>query len=82
MSEKDLKAMYRTRTTGQFPDTFTVLDNVYEKVEDLRYGTNPHQAAAFYRPVTSAGVASGPNTAILGTPARCEYPPLIVCWRA
>ncbi len=59
MSEKDLKAMYRTRTTGQFPDTFTVLDNVYEKVEDLRYGTNPHQAAAFYRPVTSAGLVLG-----------------------
>ena len=49
--EKDLKAMYRTRTEGDFPETMEVMGNGYEKVEDLRYGTNPHQAAAFYRPV-------------------------------
>jgi len=48
MSEKDLKAMYRTRTEGEFPATFSVLGRDYEKVEDLRYGTNPHQPAAFY----------------------------------
>ena len=59
MSEKDLKAMYRTRTAGQFPDTFTVMDKVYEKVEDLRYGTNPHQPAAFYRPAGGAGLVLG-----------------------
>lgn len=29
-----------------FPATYTVQ---YEKVQDLRYGENPHQAAAFYR---------------------------------
>jgi phosphoribosylaminoimidazolecarboxamide formyltransferase/IMP cyclohydrolase len=28
---------------------------VFEKVQDLRYGENPHQQAAFYRPVGSAG---------------------------
>ncbi|MBI5493045.1 MAG: bifunctional phosphoribosylaminoimidazolecarboxamide formyltransferase/IMP cyclohydrolase [Deltaproteobacteria bacterium] len=32
--------------TKKFPDTFTVQ---FEKVQDLRYGENPHQAAAFYR---------------------------------
>ncbi|MDU4961587.1 MAG: bifunctional phosphoribosylaminoimidazolecarboxamide formyltransferase/IMP cyclohydrolase [Sporomusaceae bacterium] len=31
---------------GQFPRE---LHFVYEKVQDLRYGENPHQAAAFYR---------------------------------
>jgi phosphoribosylaminoimidazolecarboxamide formyltransferase/IMP cyclohydrolase len=31
-----------------FPDTLTV---TYEKVQNLRYGENPHQKAAFYREV-------------------------------
>ncbi len=50
MSEKDLKQMYRTRTEGAFPHHIDLLGRRYEKVDDLRYGTNPHQAAAFYRP--------------------------------
>ena len=50
MSTNSLKDMYRTRTEGNFPDTFDFLGRAYEKVEDLRYGTNPHQPAAFYRP--------------------------------
>ncbi|MBI1910703.1 MAG: bifunctional phosphoribosylaminoimidazolecarboxamide formyltransferase/IMP cyclohydrolase [Deltaproteobacteria bacterium] len=36
----------------RFPETFTVQ---YEKVQDLRYGENPHQAAAFYR-IRSKGI--------------------------
>lgn len=43
--------MYRTQTLGDFPDTVEVAGRKYTKVEDLRYGTNPHQPAAFYRPV-------------------------------
>lgn len=43
------KEMYRTRNEGDFPESFEWLGNSYEKVEDLRYGTNPHQPAAFYR---------------------------------
>ncbi|MEE9615026.1 MAG: bifunctional phosphoribosylaminoimidazolecarboxamide formyltransferase/IMP cyclohydrolase [Thermodesulfobacteriota bacterium] len=31
--------------TKRFPETFTVQ---YQKVQDLRYGENPHQGAAFY----------------------------------
>lgn len=31
---------------GTFPDTVHL---VYEKIQDLRYGENPHQGAAFYR---------------------------------
>lgn len=40
----------------KFPDTFTVQ---YEKVQDLRYGENPHQSAAFYKKVVKgrAGLA-------------------------
>ena len=33
-----------------FPEKVEVLGVPYEKVEDLRYGTNPNQGAAFYRP--------------------------------
>ncbi|WP_411348059.1 bifunctional phosphoribosylaminoimidazolecarboxamide formyltransferase/IMP cyclohydrolase [Paenibacillus sp. WLX2291] len=36
-----------------FPERYTV---TYEKIQDLRYGENPHQSAAFYRkPLASAG---------------------------
>lgn len=50
MAQHDLKAMYRTQTLGEFPASFDLLGTTYSKVEDLRYGTNPHQPAAFYRP--------------------------------
>ena len=32
----------------QFPDTLTL---TYEKVQQMRYGENPHQKAAFYKEV-------------------------------
>jgi phosphoribosylaminoimidazolecarboxamide formyltransferase/IMP cyclohydrolase len=40
-----------------FPPTLPL---VFEKVQDLRYGENPHQQAAFYRPaaVTASGIAA------------------------
>ncbi len=59
MAEDDLKQMYRTRTEGDFPATFDVMGHTYEKVEDLRYGTNPHQPAAFYRPAGNVPVVLG-----------------------
>ncbi|MEG6586865.1 bifunctional phosphoribosylaminoimidazolecarboxamide formyltransferase/IMP cyclohydrolase [Dendrosporobacter sp. 1207_IL3150] len=42
---------------GQFPETMHI---VMEKVQDLRYGENPHQQAAFYREkyFTGAGIAN------------------------
>lgn len=41
---------------GQFPNT---LHTVYEKVQGLRYGENPHQQAAFYREKhTGSGIAN------------------------
>ncbi len=59
MAEKDLKQMYRTRTEGDFPDTMEVLGRAYEKVDDLRYGTNPHQPAAYYRPAGADNLVLG-----------------------
>jgi len=59
MADKDLKSMYRTRNVGEFPDAFTFLGRNYVKVEDLRYGTNPHQPAAFYRLQEPQGLVLG-----------------------
>ena len=59
MSEKTLRSMYFTRTEGEFPDTFEISGVKYEKVEDLRYGTNPHQPAAFYRPAGADSLVIG-----------------------
>lgn len=40
-------ADYLTAKSGEkFPESFTI---TYDKVQDLRYGENPHQAAAFYK---------------------------------
>lgn len=42
-----LISQYLTRVTGvEYPERLTV---TYEKVQDLRYGENPHQGAAFYQ---------------------------------
>ena len=40
-------AQYLTQRSGErYPENFTL---TYEKVQDLRYGENPHQSAAFYK---------------------------------
>lgn len=36
------------RNDREFPETFTM---TFEKVQDMRYGENPHQGAAFYREI-------------------------------
>lgn len=48
---------YLSQQTGEFtPEKYTV---TYEKVQDLRYGENPHQQAAFYRkPLAVAGTVA------------------------
>lgn len=38
----------KQRNDKEFPETLTI---TFEKVQDMRYGENPHQAAAFYREV-------------------------------
>lgn len=48
-------ARYFNETTDEkFPDDYTV---TYEKVQDLRYGENPHQQAAFYEDVQYKGIS-------------------------
>jgi phosphoribosylaminoimidazolecarboxamide formyltransferase/IMP cyclohydrolase len=59
MAKTDLKSMYRSRTEGDFPESIEVLGKSYAKVEDLRYGTNPHQPAAFYRPAEGENLVLG-----------------------
>ncbi len=54
MSKLD-RASYLTANTGDFPSEITVNGCTFEKVSDLRYGTNPHQPAAFYRPAGCQG---------------------------
>ncbi|GAX88746.1 bifunctional phosphoribosylaminoimidazolecarboxamide formyltransferase/IMP cyclohydrolase [Effusibacillus lacus] len=53
-----LVAQYMTRLTGEeFPESVTL---TYEKEQDLRYGENPHQQAAFYRePAAGADTIAG-----------------------
>lgn len=55
----DFRAKYSTRTESGFPDEVEVMGTIYSKVEDLRYGTNPHQGASFYRPKGSSGLPFG-----------------------
>ncbi len=38
----------KQRKDNSFPETLTL---TYEKVQDMRYGENPHQQAAFYREI-------------------------------
>ncbi len=48
-------ARYFNETTDEkFPYVYTV---TYEKVQDLRYGENPHQQAAFYEDVQYKGIS-------------------------
>ncbi|MGL5050795.1 MAG: bifunctional phosphoribosylaminoimidazolecarboxamide formyltransferase/IMP cyclohydrolase, partial [Fusobacteriaceae bacterium] len=48
---------YLTEMSGEkFPESYTV---TFEKVQDLRYGENPHQEAAFYKtPFTGLSLAN------------------------
>ncbi|MBO8164739.1 MAG: bifunctional phosphoribosylaminoimidazolecarboxamide formyltransferase/IMP cyclohydrolase [Brevibacillus sp.] len=52
-----LIAAYLSEQAGeQLPEHYTM---TYEKVQDLRYGENPHQRAAFYRqPLAAAGTVA------------------------
>ena len=61
------RQMYRTPNTGSFAPEIELLEYFgdrstitrYRKAMDLRYGTNPHQPAAFYVPVGARGLALG-----------------------
>lgn len=52
MSEAKIsRASYLSQNVGDYADTIEIMGQKYQKVDDLRYGTNPHQTAAFYKPV-------------------------------
>ncbi len=55
----DYRTKYFSRTASGFPDEVEILGVTYVKVEDLRYGTNPHQGASFYRPKGATGLTFG-----------------------
>ncbi len=42
--------------TERFPGTLPL---VFDKIQDLRYGENPHQQAAFYRELNARGTGAG-----------------------
>ncbi len=41
---------YLSKNVGSFEDVVEIRGKRYLKVEDLRYGTNPHQPATYYKP--------------------------------
>lgn len=51
-NKRVIRKTYFTRNVGDYPDEFSFLGKKYNKIEDLRYGPNPHQTAAFYKPTT------------------------------
>jgi len=67
MSHQEIRKIYRTAREEEFPGTLTLTlgDRVYDyskvqwtvdgKPRGLRYGTNPHQKAALYKPKGSRG---------------------------
>ena len=51
---EETRKKYFTKNVGEYPAEFEFLGRRYVKVEDLRYGTNPNQTAAFFRPADAA----------------------------
>jgi AICAR transformylase/IMP cyclohydrolase PurH len=56
---KSRSSIYFTAGDRVFPDKAEVLGVSYEKIEDLRYGTNPNQGAAFYRRAQGGALVIG-----------------------
>lgn len=55
----NLRSMYFSANPGEFADQFECMGITYVKVMDLRYGTNPHQPAAYYRPINEVSLVLG-----------------------
>lgn len=55
MSEKMNRNTYLTANIGDYPAEIMIAGRKFVKKDDLRYGTNPHQPAAFYRPADGNG---------------------------
>lgn len=50
MAKELTRDSYLSKHVGDFPAEITIGEKRYVKVDDLRYGTNPHQPAAYYKP--------------------------------
>ena len=48
-SVQDTRKKYFTKHVGEYPAEFELMGRKYVKVEDLRYGTNPNQTAAYFK---------------------------------
>ena len=59
MAEGLSRSSYLSRNVGDFPAEVVINGRRYVKIDDLRYGTNPHQPAASYRPADEVGAISG-----------------------
>ncbi|UCE42801.1 MAG: hypothetical protein JSV17_07585 [Candidatus Aminicenantes bacterium] len=59
--DKSTRKQYRTKVEEEFPDTFQLGEERFEKKLAMRYGENPGYPAAFYQEPE----ASGPNMASL-----------------
>ena len=53
------RSSYLEKNVGNFPESFEIGSVRYVKIDDLRYGTNPHQGAAYYAPAGDSGVIGG-----------------------
>ena len=53
------RSSYLEKNLGDFAAEIVINQRRYVKVDDLRYGTNPHQPAAYYRPADAVGAISG-----------------------
>jgi len=56
---EDSRKKYFTKHVGEYPGEFEFMGRRYVKVEDLRYGTNPNQTAAYYRPADAQWLVLG-----------------------
>lgn len=59
MTKELSRSSYLEKNVGDFGAELEIAGRRYVKVDDLRYGTNPHQPAAYYRPAGEPGVISG-----------------------
>ena len=50
MAKELTRDSYLSKHVGDFPAEFAFGGRRYIKVDDLRYGTNPHQSACYYKP--------------------------------
>lgn len=57
--DKINRSTYLTQNLGDYPEETVILGRRYVKVNDLRYGTNPHQPAAYYKPADAVDTVIG-----------------------